>query len=146
MCLPWGAEVTYFVTICERDRRRMWARQEFFTAFEAAIGKLEERHLWFTHAAVVMPDHLHLLATPMRSRDDAVGNLSGALKRWTRSAVPGAQWNWQAGAFDRLLRPKESASRKWEYIRENPVRAGLVKDWRDWPFSIGIRDLRPMEQ
>ena len=33
---------------------------------------------------------------------------------------------WQPGFFDHLLRNDESYSQKWEYVRENPVRAGLV--------------------
>lgn len=37
--------------------------------------------------------------------------------------------------FDRLLRSAESLHDKWLYLQENPVRAGLVKDWRDWPYQ-----------
>ena len=33
---------------------------------------------------------------------------------------------WQPGFFDHLLRNDESYAQKWEYVRENPVRAGLV--------------------
>ena len=50
----------------------------------------------------------------------------------------GADWQWQPGCFDRLLRREESAEEKWEYIRENPVRAGLVSHWSDWPYRIGF--------
>ena len=32
----------------------------------------------------------------------------------------------QEGFFDHLLRSYESYAQKWEYVRENPVRAGLV--------------------
>jgi putative transposase len=37
-----------------------------------------------------------------------------------------------------LLRSDESAKQKWQYIRENPVRAGLVKESDDWPYRIGF--------
>ena len=49
-----------------------------------------------------------------------------------------AEWQWQAGSFDRLLRSDESTEEKWQYIRENPVRAGLVENWRDWPYRVGF--------
>jgi hypothetical protein len=26
----------------------------------------------------------------------------------------------------------------WLYIQENPVRAGLVKNSKDWPYQIGL--------
>jgi REP element-mobilizing transposase RayT len=48
------------------------------------------------------------------------------------------QWQWQPGCFDRLLRSDESAQQKWEYMRENPVRAALVSVWQDWPYRIGF--------
>lgn len=73
-----GQAVVYFLTICEAERRRLWDRPEFFEAFRKAVEKLEERQLWFVYSAVVMPDHLHLLASPMESRDQEVGNLTGA--------------------------------------------------------------------
>ena len=66
-----------------------------------------------------------------------MGNLSGAIKRWMRQDVK-ADWSWQPGSFDRLLRREESLEEKWNYIRENPVRAGLVKNWEEWPYRIGF--------
>jgi putative transposase len=42
---------------------------------------------------------------------------------------------WQRGFFDHVLRSDESYAQKWNYVRENPVRAGLVKNPDDWPFS-----------
>jgi REP element-mobilizing transposase RayT len=136
--------VIYFLTICEADRRHAWANSIFFGAFAKAAQRLSHEQLWFVRSAVVIPDHLHLLASPLQSRDQKVGNLSGALKRWTRQAVPDPEWHWQPGSFDRLLRREENAQEKWEHMRENPVRAGLVRTWEEWPWSIGIRD--PLEE
>ena len=33
---------------------------------------------------------------------------------------------------------KNRREEKWEYMRENPVRAGLVSHWSDWPYRIGF--------
>jgi putative transposase len=41
---------------------------------------------------------------------------------------------WQEEFFDHVLRSSEGYSQKWEYVKENPVRAGLVKKSGDWPF------------
>ena len=136
--------VVYFVTVCEANRREIWDNSEFFEALKLAIEKLEERELWFVYAVVVMPDHLHLLASPMQDRDQEVGDLSGALKRWTNGAASDGKWEWQSGCFDRLLRREENTDEKWEYMRENPVRAGLVERWEEWPWGIGLREWRRM--
>lgn len=42
---------------------------------------------------------------------------------------------WQKEFFDHLLRSDESYSEKWEYVRQNPVRAGLVDDADTWAFT-----------
>ena len=49
-------------------------------------------------------------------------------------------WCWQEGCFDRLLRSEESLSEKWEYLRQNPVRAGLVVDRDDWPYQFQFNE------
>jgi len=32
-------------------------------------------------------------------------------------------------------------SKKWLYVRENPVRAGLVRSAEDWPYAGELNDL-----
>jgi hypothetical protein len=39
------------------------------------------------------------------------------------------------GFFDHLIRLRESYSEKWEYVRQNPVRAGLVSKYEGWPWQ-----------
>jgi hypothetical protein len=41
---------------------------------------------------------------------------------------------WQRGFFDHLIRNLESYGEKWEYVRQNPVRARLVTRPEDWPY------------
>jgi REP element-mobilizing transposase RayT len=48
---------------------------------------------------------------------------------------------WQAGFFDHLLRSQESPSQKWEYVRYNPVRAGLVEKPEDWIWQGEVFEL-----
>ena len=124
----------YFVTICVEDRQSVLANDAAFDSLKTAIAKL--RH-WRVLAAMLMPDHLHIIVAPTQDRDAKLGNFSGALKRWMRRELS-ASWSWQPGCFDRLLRSDESLHDKWLYIQENPVRAGLVKHSRDWPYQIGL--------
>ena len=83
-----------------------------------------------------MPDHLHAFV----ALDDAKITLAQWMKslknrlsktlRSTRAAAPRCQ----KAFFDHVLRSAESDTEKWHYVRENPVRAGLVSHWREWPF------------
>ena len=134
MWLRWEQSVIYFVTICVANRKPVLANKAALKAFNIATAKLQE---WRVLAAMLMPDHLHAVVSPRKDRDAKLGNFSGALKRWMREEL-NASWNWQPGCFDRLLRSNESLHEKWIYVQENPVRAGLVRDWKDWPYRVGF--------
>ena len=83
--IGWEKSVIYFVTICVAHRKPVLANNAAFSAFKRAVARL--RH-WKVLAAVLMPDHLHVVVAP-EDRDAKVGNFSGALKRWIRrSWVP----------------------------------------------------------
>jgi len=134
--LRWEQLVIYFVTICVANRKPVLANKAALKAFNIATEKLQE---WRVLAAMLMPDHLHAVVSPRKDRDAKLGNFSGALKRWMREELD-ASWNWQPGCFDRLLRSDESLHEKWIYVQENPVRAGLVKDWRDGRIELASNE------
>ena len=134
--LRWEQSVIYFVTICVANRKPVLANERAFAAFKTAATRLRD---WEMLAAVLMPDHLHLVAAPIEDREAKLGNCVAAIKRWMRQELKAA-WKWQPGSFDRLLRSDESLHDKWLYIEENPVRAGLVKRWEDWPYRYDLND------
>ena len=83
---------------------------------------------------MIMPDHVHLFVRG--DRDFRLGPWIGALKQVLAKAgvLSRAKGQvWEEGFFDHVLRSNESYSQKWNYVRENPVRAGLVKSAADWP-------------
>jgi REP element-mobilizing transposase RayT len=112
--LKWDQEIVYFLTFCVAGRKRVLAHHPGFAAFQNAIRRLAK---WSVIAAILMPDHIHLLIAP-KEREEAVGNASGAIKRWMRVELD-ADWQWQPGSFDRLLRSDESAWEKWQYSRKS---------------------------
>ena len=86
------------------------------------------------HAAVVMPDHVHLMLTPLRDADGWPHSLPMILKlikgtsaRSVNKLLDTTGPVWQEESFDHLLRSDESLQQKIEYIRQNPVRKGLVR-------------------
>jgi hypothetical protein len=44
--------------------------------------------------------------------------------------------------FDHRLRREEKLSEKADYILHNPVRAGLVNDWHEWPHLWMAQELK----
>lgn len=132
----------YFITACSRKREPILNDPDIHEGLIQFVTEGEERGAWLG-AYVLMPDHLHAfvvidderlkLGTWMKSLKNAV---SKVLRQ--RDVPPP---HWQKGFFDHILRSGDSYSEKWEYVRENPVRAGLVSTWIDWPFVGEIFDL-----
>jgi putative transposase len=85
---------------------------------------------------VLMPDHLHLFVCgPAKFRlEQWVRLLKTTLGRKLRDLSHEPDL-WQRGFFDHLVRNLESYAEKWEYVRQNPVRAGLVTKPEDWPHQ-----------
>jgi putative transposase len=95
---------------------------------------------WDVMAAVVMPDHAHMIVAPVEDRDLSIGDFAAGFKRLLRKTLGSQDWQWQRGCFDRLLRSEGDLGSKWMYVQENPVRAGLVRQAEDWPFYFDLND------
>ena len=125
----------YFVTACVFKRRALLATDVVHGAFAEYARTGAEQHGIAVGRYVIMPDHLHLFirCPPPRS----LGVWMRGLKRVMELAIPVAVRDrvWQPGFFDHVLRTSESYGQKWEYVRSNPVRAGLVARAEDWPLQ-----------
>jgi REP element-mobilizing transposase RayT len=142
--LPWEKRTIYFITLCIESRKPVLANAQ---AREICCAVFEKLGKWRILSAIAMPDHQHILAAPA-SRDASMSDFSKWFKRWFNEAYRTSNchpplresvatvWRWQEGCFDRLLRTDESLSEKWEYVRQNPVRAGLVEHSEDWPYQF----------
>jgi REP element-mobilizing transposase RayT len=76
-----------------------------------------------------MPDHIHFLLT--FQNEESYHRIIGDWKRWI-SRHYGI--NWQENFFEHRLRNEENLDQKAQYMVNNPVRAGLVKEAKDWPY------------
>jgi putative transposase len=83
-----------------------------------------------------MPDHIHFFVrlAPEAQLGVFVKMMKQSLTRTVRPLADG-RFVWQPGFFDHLLRHGESYAEKWQYVWQNPVRAGLVSNPEEWPFQ-----------
>jgi REP element-mobilizing transposase RayT len=129
---------TFFVTFCTRNRLCLTAEARDFVL--ASCIHDHERLCWI-HCVAVMPDHVHLITTPFeRTTLDAVIRRIKSASAFRVNRLLGRTGAlWQRDSFDHQIRSDESLSAKCEYIANNPVRAGLVSDWREykWFWSVG---------
>jgi len=139
-----AGEPLYYITCCVLDRRPVLANPVSAEILAAAWREADVVHGWQIGRYVVMPDHVHFFASSLAERAKPLSKFMESWKRWTRRkmAERGIAFRWQAEFFDHLLRNSESYSAKWDYVRLNPVRAGLVTTPDEWPYQGEIASLQ----
>jgi putative transposase len=120
-----------FLTVCTKRKQPWLASRE---AHDLLKMIWSSARAWEVGPYVLMPDHIHLFASP--------GRQTRTLDRWVAYwkslftfRFRNESFRWQRYSFHHRLRSYESAESKWEYIRQNPVRAGLVNEPADWPYQ-----------
>jgi len=118
----------HFVTFCTHRRRPFLARDEVHAAFVLFAERTGRDFNIGVGRYVIRPDRVHLFVRG--GEDFRLGRWVGLLKQALAKAsnLPGAKTQlWQEGFFDHVLRSDESYSQKWNYVRENLMRAGFIK-------------------
>lgn len=123
----------FFVTFCTRDRKRISSLPRVRAAFDQYATRALIEFNVAVGRYVIMPDHIHLFVRG--GPEFLLSPWIGGLKRALSVAAECRGRLWQPGFFDHVLRSDESYRQKWEYVRDNPVRAGLVREWDDWPHQ-----------
>jgi REP element-mobilizing transposase RayT len=135
----WIKQPCYFITTCVGGRRPLLASAPVHEILREEWKGLRARHGWMCGSYVVMPDHVHVFITPVPSEAKPLSGVMAKWKEWTAKRIlrlSGAQAPlWQPEFFDHVLRSEAAGTEKWNYVRQNPVRAGLVARPEDWPFA-----------
>ncbi|HEY2584300.1 MAG TPA: thiamine phosphate synthase [Tepidisphaeraceae bacterium] len=128
-----------------------WAREgsTYFVTFRVMEGELQpaDRKVVLDHvrhgagkfyglaAAVVMPDHVHLLLQPRRAFElpRVMKGLKGVSARLVNDRRGSHGMVWQDESWDRIVRDQSEFDEKLEYMLNNPVKKGLVED--PWTYD-----------
>jgi putative transposase len=132
----------FFITTATHERRRLLDQDRVHTALVAFFENAHQYRV-FVGRYVLMPDHLHCFATIAPSGLSLwkwVQILKVTVARTLRQQGEVSPF-WQKGFFDHVLRSAESYQKKWEYVQQNPVRAGLVNRAGDWPYQGEVHHL-----
>ena len=134
----------YFITTCVAGRRPVLvepgAAAVLIEEWEAAM----KRHRWAVGRYVIMPDHVHFFCRP-QAQAVSLSVFMQSWKSWSAKRILRGLGEsgplWQPEFFDHLLRSESSYLEKWEYVWQNPRRAGLAGESAEWPWQGFIHDL-----
>lgn len=124
----------YFLTICTYHKKIYFDKDDI-VEFVLKILKEEADKLKFElFAYCFMPDHIHLLL---------LGSENSSLKDFMRIFKQKSSFYfkkkygeklWHLSYYDRILRKEDSLRDVAIYIFNNPVRKGLVENFKDYKF------------
>jgi REP element-mobilizing transposase RayT len=128
---PWlDFDATYLLTICATPRwRDQLCRPPVPDEVRTWLDLHDERANWRWIACVVMPDHVHVLTTIAPTT-----SICSIVTPWKRYLARLHGVRWQRDFFEHRLRSQEHVQIKRDYLRQNPVRAGLVDKPEEWPY------------
>jgi putative transposase len=125
---------TYFVTSDTWERRALfrneaWARL-FFKTLLARRGKA-----YFLHEFVLMPDHFHLLISPLTSLERATQYIKGGFSYQAKKELGSNLEIWRRGFTDHRIRDAEDYDLHVHYIHLNPVKKHLCDAPAEYRYS-----------
>lgn len=142
--IPFSKLPIYYFTACTDGRRPVLACEVAFRSLVDVWTKSAELDGWYVGRFVVMPDHVHFFAQPVmeaKPRGVWIKMWKSVTARILASELKFSPPIWQGDTFDHILRGRDSYEEKWNYVRENPVRAGLCQTADDWPWQGEIHRL-----
>jgi len=143
--IVWVKNPLYFVTVCCAKRRPILAHDSLAKIMISAWRESTRLYGWTVGRYVIMPDHVHFFARP-QSNAMPLSFFMRNWKRWTANQIAKQTAIslplWQSEFFDHVIRSADSYTEKWRFVRENPVRVGLVAISSTWPYSGEINLLQ----
>jgi putative transposase len=128
-----------FFTLCLSDRKAAFLNASVVLPVKDLLAESASRFACVDLASCFMPDHAHVLLRGLDDRADlwrAIVDWKQRSGFWLARHAPGTTW--QKGFYDRILRTEADHLACVRYVVANPVRAGLVDFWEDYPFLGGL--------
>lgn len=135
---------SFALTFTLNDRGSDLLRQHFYL-FKRSYLWVQQNRPFETVAIVVLPDHVHVVWR-LPSDDSDYSTRIRLIKRlFTRGIMKagisfqertnGERSCWQRRFWEHQVRDEQDLQNQVDYIHYNPVKHGLVKQVKDWPYS-----------
>jgi REP element-mobilizing transposase RayT len=129
----------YFITFrSKRGPLPDTAKQQVIANILYDHGKKYDLYL-----GLVMPDHVHLILQPRQKTpgfwydlSEIMKGIKGVSARRINQMLGTSGSVWQDESYDRIIRDEEEYLEKWNYIWNNPVKAGLAVFPEEYPYFV----------
>ena len=115
-----------------------WCREKAVAEIGVEAIHYRDTKQYDLHAYTIMPNHVHMMMTLLPGAP-VLFKVMQHLKRISAKSSnkflnrTGSEF-WENESYDHVVRDKNEFYRILNYILRNPVKAGFVKEWQDWPY------------
>ncbi len=124
---------TYFVTASTWQRRAVFNNAQWAELFLETLLSYRGR-AYSLHEYVLMPDHFHVLITPVVTLERAVQFVKGGFSFRAKKELHSSMEIWQRGFSDHRVRDWEDYDVHVGYIYRNPVGRKLVERAAEYEY------------
>ncbi len=118
-----------------------WLHDLQIAALVAGALHYRDGRAYELHAYCIMPNHVHLVCTPLMIASGyvALSSILHSLKSYTAHLANQHLGRngvfWQHESYDHVVRNDAELKRIVEYVINNPVKANLVPEWESWKWT-----------
>jgi putative transposase len=144
----------YFITASTFQKRNILQSDRMAGLFVCVLLHYRQQGKYLVHEFVVMPDHFHLLISPLETLERSMQLIKGGFSFRAKKELGFAHEIWQPSYFDRRVRDWEEYFAFREYIRRNAVKRGLAETperylycsaWPEVQLDAAPRRLKPVD-
>ena len=116
-----------------------WLREKPVAEIIGAAIHHRDGKQYCLHAFTIMPNHVHMLMT-LFPTSPVLFKVMQDLKKYTglhgNRCIGREGQFWEKESYDHIVRSEDEFFRVVNYILRNPVKAGFVKEWKQWPNTF----------
>jgi putative transposase len=128
---------TFFTSSATWERRLILQSNPLCDLLLDVIRENRAKQRFQLHEFVFLPDHIHLILTPapLVSLEKAMQFIKGGFSYRTKKEMSFNFEIWQKGYNEHRIRDADEYAQHIEYVWMNPVKAGLVEQPEEFPYS-----------
>ncbi len=145
-----GGTWFFTVNLLQRQNNDLLVRK--IELLRDVVHKVRTKHPFAIDAWVVLPEHMHcVLSLPVDDSDFSLrwrlikSDFSRALPKTEIISAVRKKYKergiWQRHYWEHLIRDELDYQKHIDYVHLNPLKHGLVKQVRDWPYSTFHRNV-----
>jgi len=131
----------YFITASTFQKRNILQSDRMAGLFVDVLLHYRKQEKYLLHEFVVMPDHFHLLITPLETLERSMQLIKGGFSYRAKKELAFAHEIWQPSYYDRRVRDVDEYLSFREYIRHNSVKRGLARSPEQYAYSSAAQGL-----